>query len=449
MIHRGMLLLVGASVGLAAAGANGPTGPAPTFARDVAPILQKNCQGCHRQGEIGPMPLMTYQQVRPYAAAIKEAVSLRKMPPWYADPRYGHFANDRSLSPAELQTISNWASAGAPEGDPKDMPPPRQFIDGWTIKQKPNLVLEMPAPYSVPASGVVDYTYVLVPGHFDHDTWVQMAEVRPTERSVVHHVIAFVRPPGSKFVKSIKPGMQYVPPEEESDMDGSEFLVGYAPGLPATVLGPGRAKLIKAGSDIIFQLHYTPNGKPVQDQTKIGLFLLPADQVKERVATVWIANLSFAIPPQDPNYKVASEVEFASPAKVVSLIPHMHLRGKDFEFKATYPTGESEELLSVPRWDFHWQLSYVPEHDLLMPKGSKIQCVAHFDNSPNNPYNPDPSKQVKWGDQTFNEMMIGFAEVAVDKNFDMDKLLVKPKREEKPAQQTASVETPVPAAQAK
>ena len=396
----------------------------PTFNRDVAPILQEHCQTCHRPGEVAPMPLLTYRQTRPFAAAIKEAVSLRKMPPWFADPRYGHFENDRRLSHKDIDTLVAWAKNGAPEGDAKDLPPPRQFIDGWNI-EKPDLVLQMPAEFQVPASGTIDYQYILVPGRFERDTWVQMAEVRPGNRALVHHVVAFVRPPGSKWLAGIKPGVPYVPPKEESDMGNAGFLVGYAPGLPPTALPPGRAKLIRAGSDIIFQMHYTANGKAGTDQTRIGLKFADDSEVKERVLTLTASNHDFTIPPGEANVQVESSFEFGDATRIVSFLPHMHLRGKDFEYQAIYPTGETQTLLKVPNYSFSWQLVYVPSGDIIIPKGTKLHCTAHFDNSANNPANPDPTKTVQWGDQSWDEMMIGFFDVVFDKNADPRKLFVE------------------------
>jgi hypothetical protein len=402
----------------------------PTYTRDVAPILRANCETCHRAGEAAPMSLRTYKEVRPFAAAIKEAVALRKMPPWYADPHYGKFANDRSLSQHDIDTLVAWVKGGAPEGDPADLPKPATFTDGWNIRT-PDMVLEMPAPFNVPATGAVEYQYILVPGKFTQDTWVQMSEVRPGNRAVLHHIIAFVRPPGSKWLKSIQPGVPYVPPKDESDMKGAEFLVGYAPGMPADVLPDGRAKLIKAGSDIIFQMHYTPNGKATTDQSKIGLSFAKVP-VTERVMTLAATTRNFAIPPGDADYKVESEFEFGAETKIVSLMPHMHLRGKDFQFTAIYPTGETQTLLKVPHYSFSWQLVYYPTADIVMPKGAKLHCVAHYDNSANNKFNPDPTKEVRYGDQSWEEMMFGFFEVAIDKNMDASKLFVQHKKEGAP-----------------
>jgi hypothetical protein len=394
----------------------------PTFNRDVAPILQQNCQGCHRAGEAAPMPLLTYKQVRPFASAIKEAVALRKMPPWYADPAYGHFANDRSLSQTDIDTLVAWAKNGALEGDPQDLPKPVEFVDGWNIS-KPDLVLEMPAEFSVPASGTIEYQYILMPNAFKEDTWVQAAEVRPGARSVVHHVIAWVRPPGSKWMAGIQPGVPFVPVNrgEEGKKRDAAFLVGYAPGMPAASLPPGRAKLIKAGSDIIFEVHYTTNGKAAMDRSKIGL-AFAKEPVREKVVTLAAANGDFVIPPGAPNHQVDAEFEFGNDTRIVDLMPHMHLRGKDFEFKAIYPTGETQTLLRVPNYSFSWQLVYFPTSDIVIPKGTKLHCTAHFDNSRNNPSNPDADKEVKWGEQSWDEMMIGFFDVAIDKDMDVKKL---------------------------
>jgi hypothetical protein len=246
----------------------------------------------------------------------------------------------------------------------------------------------------------------------------------------MHHVIAFIRPPNSKWLKSIKPGVPYVPNKEESDMRDAEFLAGYAPGMPPDILSEGRAKLIKPGSDIIFQMHYTPNGKAATDRTRVGLSLAKGP-VKERVMTLAAANGKFAIPPGAPDHQVDSEFEFGTDTRIVSLMPHMHLRGKDFEFTAIYPTGEKQTLLNVPHYSFSWQLVYYPASDIVIPKGTKLHCVAHFDNSANNPFNPDPSKEVKWGDQSWEEMMIGFFDVAFDKNMDVAKLFPEKKKETK------------------
>jgi hypothetical protein len=407
-----------------------------TFSKDVAPILQKNCQGCHRPGEAAPMPLETYQQARPWAKAMKQAILARKMPPWFADPQYGHFRNDRSLAQKDIDTLVAWVDAGAPEGDPRDLPKPAEFVDGWNIGQ-PDVVYEMPEPFQVPASGTIEYQYVVLPYQFPVDRWVQMAEVRPGNRAVVHHVIAYIRDGSSKWMRDKKPGEIFVP---EADAKGNrpslngDLLAGFAPGLPPSVLEPGQGRLIKAGSDIVLQLHYTANGKAGQDSTKVGVVF--AKQVPEqRVMTLAAANNKFAIPPGDSNYQVDAEFELGHEAKLSSLLPHMHLRGKDFEYRLIYPTGETQTILRVPHYDFGWQLWYQPVSDIPLPKGTKIAATAHYDNSPNNRNNPDPTKTVKWGDQSWEEMMIGFFDVTFPADLDPKQLF--PERKKAPATSTS------------
>jgi hypothetical protein len=400
--------------------------PVPTFSKDIAPILQHNCQGCHRPGEAAPMSLLTYQQARPWAKAMKEAVLLKKMPPWPADPQVGHFSNDRSLPSKDRDTLIAWVDGGAPEGNPKDLPKPVAFVEGWNIG-KPDRVIEMPQPFDVPASGTIDYQYVILPLNLTQDTWIQSAEARPGNRAVVHHVIAFIRDPESTWMRDQRPGEVFVPRNAKGDKQSfsGDILAGYAPGVPATQLASGTARLVKAGSDVVLQLHYTANGKAGQDQTKIGFNLAKAAP-KERILTWGASNTRFKIPPGDANYRVDSEIELSNDVKLVSLLPHMHLRGKDFEYRLIFPTGETQTILRVPRYDFGWQLSYDVAGGMTLPKGTKIACTAHFDNSPNNPANPDPTKEVKWGDQSWEEMMIGFFDIAFPA--DMDPKLIFPER---------------------
>ena len=391
--------------------------------------MQQHCQSCHRPGETAPFSLLTYKDARPWASSIKEAVQLRKMPPWFADPRYGHFQNDRTLPQKDIDTLVAWANGGALEGNPKDLPKPIAFVEGWNIG-KPDLAVTMPAKYDVPATGTIDYQYILIPLNLTEDKWIQMAEVRPGNRALVHHVIAYIRPPGSKWMKDAQPGVPYVPAKGGENGE-NEFLVGYAPGMPPGILPAGRGKLLKAGSDVILQLHYTANGKPGTDQTTVGM-IWAKEPVKERVYTIAATTNKFAIPPGDPNYEVDSSFEFGAETHVFGLMPHMHLRGKDFQFEAVYPTGERQVLLKVPHYDFNWQLVYDPTGDIVMPKGSKIQCVAHYDNSPNNPANPDATMEVRYGDQSWEEMMFGFFNVAVDVNKDIRSILPERKPQPKP-----------------
>ena len=418
-------VLVGACATLLSYAASAPS--QVTFNKDVLPIMQKRCQNCHRPGEVAPMSFLTYQDVRPWAKAIREAVLTRKMPPWFADPHYGKFANDRSLNKDEIDTLVSWVDAGVREGDAKDAPAPVEWVDGWSIG-KPDAVFEMPHDFEVPTAGTIEYQYIVIPSGFTQDTWVQAAEARPGNRKLVHHIIAFVRPPGSKWLSEAKPGEPFVPAakkddekkkkkndEEEKD-DGAaspELLIGFAPGLVPMTLPTGQAKLVKAGSDFIFQMHYTANGKAGADRSRIGV-IFAKQPPKERVFTANATNSKFVIPPGDPAYRADASITIQAPARLVDLMPHMHFRGKDFEYRLIYPTGETETVLSVPKYDFNWQLFYYFAKPVVLPKGTKIECTAHFDNSPNNPYNPDPKAEVRWGDQTWEEMMIGWFDVAVD-----------------------------------
>ena len=387
--------------------------PQVTFTRDVAPILEKKCQACHRPGEAAPFSLLTYQQARPWAKAIKEAVRLKKMPPWFADPHYGKFSNDHSLAAKDVDAIAAWADAGAPEGDPKDLPAPLSFVEGWSIP-KPDVVFQPPQAFEIPASGTIEYQKIIVPSGFTEDKWVQFAEARPGDRARIHHMILYVREPGSHWLKDAKPGVFFVAPKpadnEAVDTSAlpSDFLVGYAPGQPPEILPPGQAKLIKAGSDLVLEIHYTTNGAAATDHgSKFGLVFARVAP-KERVLTLSATNGTFKIPPGDPNYRVDAEFQLGTTVKLAGLHPHMHGRGKDFEYRIVYPNGETQTLLRVPRYNWHWQLWYNLAEPIVLPKGAKIECTAHFDNSPNNPDNADPTKEVSWGDQSWDEMMVGF-----------------------------------------
>jgi len=400
-----------------------------TFTKDVAPVLEKNCQGCHRPGEAAPFPLLTYEQARPWAKAMKEAVLLKKMPPWFADPHYGKFSNDRSLSQKEVDTLVAWADAGAPQGDAKAMRSPVNFVEGWAIP-KPDVIIEFPRAFQIPATGTIEYQKVVVPTGFTEDKWVQFAEARPDDRARVHHMIAFIREPESHWLRDAKPGEFFVAPKPKKDdpVDTSalpsDFLVGYAPGQPPELLEPGQAKLIKAGSDLVLEIHYTTNGTASIDRSKFGL-VFAKEPPRERVLTLSATNGKFKIPPRHPNYRVDAAFELHTAVKLSGLHPHMHGRGKDFEYRIVYPAGETETLLRVPRYDWHWQLWYTLASPIVLPKGSKIECTAHFDNSPNNPDNADPAKEVVWGDQSWDEMMVGFFNLVFDAKMPVKDIFVE------------------------
>jgi hypothetical protein len=407
-------LVLGAALFSAEAN-NGNKAVPVTYAKDVAPILQANCVACHRAGEVAPMSLRTYKEVRPWARSIRDKVAARIMPPWLADPHYGQFANDCRLSEDQVHTIEAWVDGGAVEGDSKDLPPQRNFIDGWNIGV-PDAVVTMPIKYSVPAQGVIQYKFFAVPTNFKEDRYVQLAEIRPGNRSIVHHIIV-------DSVVPTKPGefpAGEIPMAQLSALfrggersNGDGRLVGWAPGEAPLTLKPGQAKLLKAGSVLIFQVHYTTNGTPGEDQSSVGL-IFARTPVEKRVITAGAIARNLVIPPGAPNYETTASFAFKEDSHIESLHPHMHFRGKDIKFTLVYPDGTSKVLLSVPRWDFGWQLTYFLTEPVAAPKGSHIDCVAHFDNSANNKFNPDPTKQVTWGEQTWDEMMIGYLDYTID-----------------------------------
>ena len=368
-------------------------GSKPTYTKDVASILNRRCVECHRAGEAAPMTFTSYKEVRPWAKAIKERVAVRAMPPWLADPAHGSFKNDRRMSDQEIETIAAWVANGAPEGNPADLPPAPKFETGWNIG-KPDQTFDIGTDFDVPAEGTVPYKYFTVPTNFTEDKWIEAAEVRPDKRGVVHHIIVFIQEPGQNNTS-------------RGGGTGGNLLVGYAPGEQALVLEPGTARLVKAGSMFRFQVHYTTNGKATKDRSYIGV-RYAKETPKFRALTGNALNFSFKIPAGDPAHEVKSTWTAKEDVILSGFMPHMHLRGKDFKYTVVFPDGREEVLLSVPKYDFNWQLAYELKEPLKLPKGTRIDCVAHFDNSPNNKYNPDPTKEVKWGDQTWEEMMIGW-----------------------------------------
>ena len=401
-----------------------------TFTKDVAPIVYKNCATCHRPGEVAPMSLLSYKEVRPWAKSIREVVAERRMPPWLADPHYGEFSNDRRLSQKEIDTIVAWVDAGAKEGDAKDMPAAPIFSDvGWKFG-KPDALLSMTVEASVPADGVVAYRHFVVPTNFTEDKYVQYAEIKRGDPSVVHHVIVSVREPGqgplppagelNLGAAANREGeartLQQAPGQGQgqartNNPDG--MLLGWAPGMSPLMLKPGQAKLIKKGSVLIFQMHYTTNGQASKDRTSIGLYFAKGP-IEKRVITTGAAARNLVIPAGAPSYESKASFTFKEDAHIVSFMPHMHVRGKDFEYTLVYPDGTSKVLLKVPRYDFNWQLNYFLKEPVAAPKGSRVDCVAHHDNSERNKFNPDPTKEVRWGPQTWEEMMIGWFDYTID-----------------------------------
>jgi hypothetical protein len=394
-----------------------------TYAKDVAPIIQKNCQVCHRPGEVAPMSFMNYKEVRPWARSIREKVVTREMPPWFADPKHGEFSNDSRLSQKDIETISAWVEGGAKEGDPKDTPPNPTFTEGWQMG-KPDVVLPMTVEFKVPAEGVIPYKYFAVPTNFTEDKYVQFAEIRAGDRTHVHHVIVSVRYPGTAplpVAGEITPearrpatGNSNANNQTRSAEDSDGRLVGWAPGEAPLILRPGHAKLIRKGSVLVFQVHYTTNGEASKDRTSVGLIFSKVP-IEKRVITAGAVARNLVIPPGDPHYESTASFVFKEDSHIDSLHPHMHVRGKDFLYRLVYPDGTSKILLSVPRFDFGWQLTYFLKEPIAAPKDSRLEVIAHHDNSAKNKFNPDPTKEVRWGDQTWDEMMIGYLDYTIDK----------------------------------
>jgi hypothetical protein len=401
------------------------TNSAPvTFNKDVLPILQKNCQGCHRPGELAPMSFLGYSETRPWAKAMKQAVVTKKMPPWFAEK--GHFANDRTLTDDEISTLARWADNGAPEGDAKDKPAPLAFQDGWNIQ--PDLIVEMPKEFQVAASGTINYQNFLVKVTFPEDRWVVAAEMRPGNPKVVHHGRVIVRPPTSTWMAKAVPGEPY---EEGSDgmggaRAGTDLLGKYNPGLGAQSFEvDGSAKFIPKGSDLVFNLHYTAVGTPQTDRSKVGLvFAKHPPKLRYWMSPGTPAAFNLVIPAGDSNAEVVSEVTIGvDGARLVYIQPHLHLRGKDYEIRLTYPTGETETIFKGV-WDFNWQVGYQLAKPVPVPKGTKILAIAHYDNSINNKFNPDPTKTVWWGDQNWDEMQSGFLGLVVAADSDVNKIFI-------------------------
>ncbi len=375
------------------------------------------------------MPLETYEQVAKRVDAIARKVASRAMPPWFADPRVGDFANDPSLSSNEIALIKKWTESGAQQGDPHDAPAPRHWAGAWTIP-KPDVVLKMSAPVEIPAHGDVEYTYEIVPTGFTEDKWAQISQVLPSGAKHVHHAVVYIRPPGSQWLRGAPVGTPFTASSlhdpqlsHQAHWTDSDMLLVYAPGSSPDNWPDGMAKFIPAGSDLIFQMHYTTNGTPGEDQTSVGI-VFAKNPPEQRVITLQLTNDRFEIPPGEDNFPVEVHGTLPNDATLLSFFPHMHLRGKAFEYNIVHPDHSKETLLHV-NYNFYWQLSYKLAKPLPLKAGTELQAIGVFDNSKNNPHNPDPTKAVRWGDQTYEEMMVGFFDIAVPASLDKQHFFIR------------------------
>ena len=385
--------------------------PKVTYSNRIAHIFQQRCVECHREGDIAPFALNEYEEVAGWAEMIEEVVREQRMPPWHADPKHGHFVNDRSLSEDEKQAIYQWVADGAPQGDPADLPEPREFVSGWQLPQTPEAIYSIQdEPFQVQAEGEIAYQWFEIDLGFEEDKWVSAMEILPGNRAVVHHILAFVREAGDNGPYRADRG----------------FFSGYVPGLRAKPLPHGTAKLLPAGAKLAFQVHYTPIGSVQYDQSKIGLVFANFQDVTRRAISTSAMNTRFRIPPHDDNHRVEARTRGVPwDFRLLSMSPHMHLRGKSFHYDAVRPDGATEVLLDIPRYDFNWQTEYRYAEGIDFPAGSSIQAVGHFDNSAANLNNPDPEDTVTWGDQTWDEMMIGYFLISIP----VDAPIAKPESE--------------------
>lgn len=426
-----------------------------TFSKDVAPILFNHCVECHRPNDIAPMSLLTYKDARPWARSIREKVISHEMPPWSPDPKYGEFSNEDRLSPTEINTIVGWVDQGANEGSPKELPKAPEFVrGGWQIGP-PDVVFEMAEDYTIEPDAPDNYIYFFLPTNFTEDKWIQAAEIQPGNRKLVHHVIAFIQTPQMmesrkargprnlnsslmyqdgtlRRVKMDAPAVDNTCEETAggtganrargvgAEQNQGALLAGYAPGKEPDSWPAGTAKRVPAGSTIMFQMHYSAFrggiDKAEKDRTRIGLIFAKKPPEK-MIFTSAVANLTFKIPPGSGNHEVVACQTLPRDIELLSYMPHMHLRGKDMKYEVVYPDGRRETLLWVPKFSFNWQIMYNLKKPVTLPKGSKVIVTAHFDNSSKNKYNPDPTIPVRWGDPTYDEMMIGWMDVLIDNPF--------------------------------
>ncbi len=374
-----------------------------TYHNRISRLVQNNCLECHRASGVAPFSLETYDDVKAHAGMIRKQVGRDAMPPWFAAPApesaHSPWANDRSLSPLDKADLLAWLASDKPLGDPADAPLPRVFPNGWKIGA-PDLIVQLPRAVPIKAAGVMPYQTLTVETTLTADKWVQAYEVQPTAREVVHHVIIRVREPGARA-------------RGKARGDGADeregFFAAYVPGNDHAVFPEGFGKKLPAGATVSFQIHYTPNGKATSDQMKLG-FIFAKEPPRHTIHVTGIASVNFSIPPGAPNHEVTARIQLPFDAVVMGFMPHSHLRGKAARYEATLPDGSKKLLLDIPRYDFNWQLNYQFAEPVRLPRGTTLTYTAWYDNSANNPANPAPTKTVRWGPQTTDEMMLGYVE---------------------------------------
>ena len=389
------------------------TDSVPTFTRDVAPILYANCVTCHRPGEIAPMSLISYQEVRPWARAISKQIADGIMPPWHADAPTGTFSNERKLTATEKATIERWAAGGAPEGNPGDLKPPPTFAQGWRIG-KPDAIFEMDEDYPIPARGTVAYEHFYIPTNFSEEKWLTAIEARPGNRALVHHILVYYEAPpdGPRVAPAIQPNREHSQITDQNEPGNrpprrtgmpSRLLATYAPGTDAQVFPAGTALRLAPGGTLHLQVHYTANGTAGTDRSKVGL-IFAKEPPAEEIRPAQFINAVFTIPAGAVDHQVSTDVTFLQDATLHGVFPHTHVRGKRWSYTLELPDGTKRPLLSVPKYDFNWQTYYMFAAPIAVPKGARIVSTAWYDNSAANKSNPDPTIAVKWGDQTWEEM---------------------------------------------
>jgi hypothetical protein len=382
-----------------------------TYSSHIVKILNDRCVLCHRQGQIGPFTLTSYDDASGWAEMMLEVVEQRRMPPWHADPAFGHFKNDARLSDEEIALLRKWVQAGAPEGDKNAVPPTPDFAEGWMIPEPDQVIKMADKPFAVPAEGTVSYKMFIVDPGWKEDKWITAMEPKPGNPKVVHHIVMFVYPPRgvSKYYTKGLPVTML------------DWFASFAPGLRPPVLPEHMGRYIPAGSKLVFQLHYTPCGTKEEDLSYVGIKFADPTKIRREIAVQHAGSERFKIPAHAENHEVESWYEFKRDSHLMTVSPHMHLRGKDFKYTIIYPDGKEEVILYVPQYDFGWQTTYTLTEPKLIPKGSKLHCVAHYDNSAGNLNNPDPTKVVRFGEQTWDEMMYGWFEICLAEDIDPSK----------------------------